>query len=205
MVNKVSKYDKSINVDYVNVYKNIFSQNNIYNEHINDRERYDFVIDEIKKNNYNKVIDISSGRGNMIKCIKDIFPDINITSTDLLKFNDIKVDFIQLDLTSENDRNSVRDKYDFLSCLDVLEHIEENEINNILRFFKSISKNFCFSIANHSDVQNGVEVHLIQKDKIFWDKILSEHLCIVESFIKYENKLYCYVLKTHDDISTPNS
>lgn len=180
---------------YKEVYDNIFNTKMRYNVHIGDKDRYDFVIENIIQNNYKKIIDISSGRGYFIKYLKELKNDIDITSTDLKKFNNIDVKFIELNLCEKSDYQKIVEKYDHLSCMDVLEHVEEKHIEDILQFFSTLSNNFCFTIANHSDVQNGVELHLIQKNMNWWNDVLNRNFIIIKSFSKYNNRLYCYVLR----------
>jgi hypothetical protein len=194
LISQFKKYN--VSKESIDFFTQIINENGddyMYND--GGVDRYDFVVEEIVKNNYKKIIDISSGRGLLIEAIKNVNPNIDITSTDLSKFNEIDVKFIELDLTNKNDYHKVIEKYEFLSCLDVLEHIEEKYIEDILIFFKSLAENFIFTIANHSDIINGIELHLIQKDKIFWNILLTKHFEIVDTFSKYNNKLYCYILK----------
>lgn len=177
------------------IYKNVFQKNPNYNVHISDKERYNFVINEVIVNNYKKIIDISSGRGFYIKNLLKRINNVDITSTDLFKFNNIDIKFIKLNLSNVDDYVNITEKYEFLSCLDVIEHVGEEHLDNIFTFFSKILNNFCFSIANHSDIENGIELHLIQKNKKWWDDMLSNYFDIKNSFVKYNNRLYCYVLK----------
>ena len=181
-------------MSYLETYQNLFISEEHYNDHVVDKGRYDYVLNHISKNNYQNMIDISSGRGCLIKYIKKENINIDITSTDLFKFNNIKdIKFIQLDLTNTNDYTNITQEYDLLTCLDVLEHVEEEFIDQIFELFTRLSDNFCFSIANHSDIHNDVELHLIQKEKDWWtDKIL-KYFKIIETFNYYPN-LYNYIL-----------
>jgi hypothetical protein len=181
-------------MDYLKIYEGIFNEYENYDNHIGYIDRYNYIIKEISKYSYKKIIDISSGRGVLIKLLQNKFSDIKICTTDIKKFNDIDVDFIKLDLTNKIEYNNIIDKYDLLLCLDVLEHIEEEYIDDVLNFLSSISENFCFSIANHSDIKNNYELHLIQKNKKWWNTKLKKYYKIIKTFNKYDNKLYCYIL-----------
>lgn len=182
-------------MNYIDIYKNLFIKKDNYNVHILDKERYDFVINEIINNDHKKIIDISSGRGFFIKYLLEKKSAVEITSTDLEKFHNYDVNFIKLDLSNKSDFLNITEKYDLLSCMDVLEHIEEKYIEDILLFFTGLSNNFCFTIANHSDIHNGVELHVTRKNKDWWDKKLNNYFTIKNSFVKYDNRLYCYVLE----------
>jgi len=183
-------------MEYKKIYDEVFNNNKEYNYHVYDKDRYDFVINEIFKNNYNDVIDISSGRGFLIKYLMEKNQNINITSTDLSKFNDLDINFVQLNLTEKSDYDKITNKYDFLSCMDVLEHIELKYIHDIFYFFKSISNNFAITVANHSDIFSGHELHLIQEDKLWWDNVFSKYFIIVDSWSGgWKGLLYSYILK----------
>lgn len=181
-------------MDYLKIYEEVFNNYDEYDMHIGYHDRYDYILKELNTKKYQTIIDISSGKGILIKIIQEKFSNIDICSTDIKKFNDINVKFIKLDLTNKDDFNNIPDKYDLLLCLDVLEHIEEEYIDNILEFLSSLSATFCFSIANHSDIKNEYELHLIQKNKRWWNKKLKIYYNILKTFNMYNNKLYCYVL-----------
>lgn len=183
-------------MEYKKTYDNIFGDVANYNVHVEDKSRYDFIINEIIANDYETMIDISSGRGYLLKYVNEIKPQIELTSTDLKKYNDFDVDFIELDLTKTNEYERVNGVYEFLSCLDVLEHIEEKYINNVLKFLSTKATNFCFSIANHSDIIKGVELHLIQKNMMWWNENLNQYFTISNAFTMYNDTLFCYTLKT---------
>lgn len=181
-------------MDYLKIYEEVFKNYDDYDMHIGYYDRYNYILKELNIKKYQKIIDISSGKGILIKILQEKFPSIDICCTDIKKFNDINVNFIKLDLTNKNDYNNITDKYDLLLCLDVLEHIEEKYIDDILEFLLSLSTTFCFSIANHSDIKNNYELHLIQKNKKWWNKKLKKYYKIIKTFNKYDNKLYCYIL-----------
>jgi len=181
-------------MEYKKTYKNLFDRDSRYNVHVEDKHRYDFVLNEIMSKGYNNMIDISSGRGFLLKYVREIKSEMVITSTDLMKFNDLDVNFIELDLTKVEQYERVNGTYQMLSCLDVLEHVEEKYVDDILSFFASKADSFCFSIANHPDIINGIELHLIQKDMGWWNDKLNKYFTITNSFSVYGDRLFCYVL-----------
>lgn len=183
-------------IDYNAIYNNVFSTKQGYNVHIKDKDRYDFVINEVTNNGYHKIIDISSGRGYLLKYLKESIKDIDITSTDLEKFNDYDVSFVKMDLSKEDEYNNIQDTYDFLSCLDVLEHLDIKHTNGILSFFSKLSDNVCLTVANHSDMPSGIQLHLVQENKTWWDNIISIYFTIDSSFSNRNGDLYSYVLKS---------
>jgi len=170
-------------------YATIFKEKNSYNSDINC-DNYKYVINELLKiNTFNSLFDIGSGRGNLISSIRKIFPNIKISTSDIQKFHDFDEVFYQIDLYDVSTLNQI-DKHDIITCTDVLEHIEEKYINNILKKISEKCEIAIFTIANHSDIINGVELHLIQKDEKFWTEILSQHFKIKNLEIAYNNRLY---------------
>ena len=58
------------------------------------------------------------------------------------------------------------------------------------------------TIANHSEIMNGVEIHTIQEDMSYWRPIIKNYLNIDEedskTFIHIGKPHYLYVLKTNN-------
>ena len=188
-------------MNYLDIYTNSFS-NPAYSKdgYIDPKNKY--IIDCIRDEHVNNIIDISSGRGALVKLIKVIFPDIKILSTDLKKFHEENVDFIKLDLSIVEDRNKLIDNeiYDLLTCMDVLEHLDKSFIDDVLYMISNISKTVILTIANHSDIFDGVELHTIQEDYTYWGPLLSKYFDTVyyeeKYFINGKPKLYLLKLKT---------
>ena len=181
-------------INYRQIYENSFSDLK-YNFHSDNEYRFNMVYDYINVNKINNIIDISSGRGNIIKHILNNYPNIEILSCDLKKFHDYDVEFIEMDLCNK-DTFKIRKKYDLLTCLDVLEHISKECIDDVLSFFSNISKNALITIANHSDIQNGVELHVIQENMEYWEPLISKYFEIIKNETQYNNTLYMLTLKS---------
>ena len=184
-------------MEYRKVYDEIFKKES-YNVHDSDIDRYHFVIDEVINNNFKTIIDISSGKGNLIKLLLNLNQDLKITSTDINKYHSFDVEFFEIDLSNNiaNNENLKNKKYDILTCLDVLEHLEEKYIDGILKSFSLLSNRVLLNIANHSDIQNGVELHLTQKNFEWWNSKIENYFNIESIEVKYNNRLYVYNLKT---------
>ena len=63
--------------------------------------------------------------------------------------------------------------FDFLLCTDVLEHIDPGHVEELLHWAAQASGEALYGIANHSDVQMGLELHLIQEDAAWWADLLA--------------------------------
>jgi hypothetical protein len=89
-------------------------------------------------------------------------------------------------------RKGVKNKYDVLINLDFLEHIEEKYIDNILTTFRDLSPYCIIAIANHSDIQNDIELHLIQQNNDWWKSKLEDKFNITYYRDNDKDTLYMY-------------
>jgi len=175
-------------MNYLDTYTKCFSTSYYSSGEGSKDPKNKYIIDCINNDNINTIIDISSGRGSLIKLIKESFSDIKILSTDLQKFHEEDVDFIKLDLSLAEDRDKLIDnkKSDLLTCMDVLEHLDKSFIDDVLHMISSISKTVILTIANHSDILDGVELHTIQEDYSYWGPLLSKYF----DTVYYEEKYF---------------
>ncbi len=152
-----------------------------YNLHSNNELRFNFVINYIKNKKLKTLIDIGSGRGNLIKKLLEEKISIDITSVDLNKFHELNVPFYKLNIMDEYDRQKLlKENFDLLTCLDVMEHLEKNFTDDIFKFFSKISKFQILTIANHPNIQNGKDIHTIQENLTFWIDSIKKSLNIIE-------------------------
>jgi hypothetical protein len=165
-------------MDYLNIYSELFNAN--YNEYGGSEKSIQYCINFIKKNNIKTLIDISTGTGTFPKFVSKEIKNINITCTDLNKFNDLNNKFIIVDLSKNEDLKKIETNgYELLTCLDVLEHLDKSFIDNILMNFARISKNVILTIANHSDIQNDIELHTIIENMSYWGPEIEKYFNIV--------------------------
>lgn len=180
-------------MNYTEVYTNTFA-NIQYSNHYH--VQYDNVLERLaniyNKDSYFSVIDVGSGRGQLIKNIKDNYPNSEITSVDLNQFhNENIVEFIKCDLSVETDRQKLLEKsYDVVTCTDVLEHLDESFIEEVIQMLSKLAKHSILAIANHSDIWNGIELHTIQKDCDWWTRLIEKYYVIRASQVLYNNRLY---------------
>ena len=181
-------------MDYLSIYSNAFSDSNYSDhEHIQYNHTLNYITRFYNKDSHFSVIDIGSGRGQIIKLITDNFKNCKITSVDLDKFNDYDVyEFIKCDLSKESDRNKLNNKYDILICTDVLEHLSKDFIKDIFTTFTRLSKVHLLAIAYHSDIYNGIELHTIQEPIEWWNNLLNNYYKINEFSCFYDNRLFYF-------------
>lgn len=181
-------------MDYKKVYKDIFA-NPSYS--VNADRKFSCEIIHNYITDEKSAIDIGSGRGPVLIELKKKISSEKILSCDLENFHGMSIPFEELNLTVEEDRKKILTKYisfDFLTCLDVLEHIEEIYLNEILQFFKKIAKKFFIIVANHSDIHNGIELHITQKPLIWWEGLFKKYFEIIEKKSIHNGRAYIFVM-----------
>jgi hypothetical protein len=83
--------------------------------------------------------------------------------------------FINADITSPTERQLITGHYDLLTCTDVLEHISEKHINDVVEFLSGLSDWAWYSIAEHEDYKGGEKMHLIIEGREYWQTLLSKY------------------------------
>jgi 2-polyprenyl-3-methyl-5-hydroxy-6-metoxy-1,4-benzoquinol methylase len=189
---------ESTSFDFEGVYTAVFSKPTYSTE---DHLQYHFVLLKIHElgfsGNFN-LLDVSSGRGHLISHINKLYPDAKVTSSDIKRFHQEKVSaFIKCDLSIVEDRSALRasGEYDIVTCTDVLEHLEKHFIADVLKLISDLSKHAILAIANHSDVWNGQELHIIQEGNVYWENLITMHFEIIFKQNTYNDRLMLYVLK----------
>jgi 2-polyprenyl-3-methyl-5-hydroxy-6-metoxy-1,4-benzoquinol methylase len=147
--------------------------------------RFQYVAKYISENkNIKTIIDVGSGRGVVVDMLKKINNNFEIMMVDLEKYNSIDVDFMKINLSLPPDRQKLIDKYsnkkyDILTCLDVLEHLDKSFISDVFYTFSKICNEAILTIANHSDMLDGIELHTIQENFHYWEPLILKYFKIV--------------------------
>ncbi len=184
-------------MNYREIYDKAFTQ--VASYRLSDEESilrrnptYCFVLDWLKKNPSHLLMDIGSGRGVLIRLIQQLFSDITITAIDLNNYNTtLDSRFIQADLSLESDREVLRsESCELLTCMDVLEHLEKKVIDPVLQLFSEISETAIFSIANHSSMMDGIDLHIIQENDKYWTTVISKWFDI--ECLEFGNRVMFY-------------
>ena len=162
---------------YDYVYKNVPGYDPRY------QHKFDVVDKQFIDRDKNiKIIDIGCGKGHYIRnLLNQQFTNIigiefssECAAEFLTDVPHINVDF--LDHSTKISDN----EYDVGLCMDVLEHIPYENINQFIKEINRISSESILGIANHSDMFFGNELHLIQEDSTWWYNKLNEYYPTVE-------------------------
>lgn len=176
-------------INYLEIYKTAFKKPTYNNSSVSYENAKKFI----KSINPTSVLNVGSGRGNLERILQQ--ESFSLSSCDLDNFLEegISTNFFKVDLSDPEDLQKLP-KCDVLTCLDVLEHLEEAHIDSILKRFSEVSNACYFTIANHSDILGGKELHLIQKPSEFWTPVLEKYFKVDSLEHYYSNKLLSYSL-----------
>jgi 2-polyprenyl-3-methyl-5-hydroxy-6-metoxy-1,4-benzoquinol methylase len=169
------------------VYDDLYLHNN-YNDPIvtGCETKWQVISPKIKNiRGLTSVVDIGCGRGfylrKMIDAGIDAFGIEFSTECCLQYLQDVKHANVDIATYAAN----TSEKWMLAICMDMLEHITYEDVDNVIESVAKISSCGIFGISNHSDVMNGVELHIIQQNSIWWEKLL--------------HKKYSHVEKIYDD------
>jgi len=183
-------------MDFKKVYTRIFSSvGNYCCDGIDLSEpKHDWLVNIASTYKPTSVVDIGSGKGTMLSFFKDT--NVDILAADLSNFLKFDFPFKEINLMEE----LILDKqYDLLICCDVIEHLPLPKSVEVLSKIKPYGKLFFIGIANHSDRHSdpeGLELHLTQENKQFWDKEISSLFKIIKSDSFRQDQLFLYLLES---------
>lgn len=133
------------------------------------------ILDLVKENSPEIILDYGSGSAGGFSSLSGL--------ENVLSYDPAIVEF------SKNNKPS-----DFVICIDVLEHIEPDFLENVLKDLSNVVKNKAFfSIANTkaaSILNDGRNAHLIVETFEWWKNKLEEKFNIIESYTKRSNSFF---------------
>jgi len=88
---------------------------------------------------------------------------------------------------------SDNNKYEAALCSGVLEQIKKSELDRNLSAINNVAGKFLLGVANHSDVQFGHQLHVIQEGVEWWVKRLSKHFSRVRLVDLWPNGRFFFI------------
>ena len=188
-------------MDFGAIYREAFSHDD-YNRHTADEPRYVWALQAAllqawavrgsgRPDDRLIWVDVGSGRGGMLRLIREAEIPTVTFSVDVEKFHDeLHCVMLLLDLADPETPAKLQrlcPQADLLVCLDVLEHLPENAIEPLLRAFATISRRVVTSVANHPESPYGTELHLTRWSKEQWDEVFRRHFEIEDSRVEAPN------------------
>lgn len=123
----------------------------------------------------NSVLDYGTGKGMLVKHLKKKLPST------------IKID--GYDPAIEEYSFHPEQPYDVLVCLDVLEHIEIDSIDSVLKDIKRLTSNFCYLVVDLQPavkkLQDGRNAHILLAPHDWWTNKLAQLFPCITSFPLY--------------------
>ncbi len=151
------------------LYSRIYAEKDDYNCFAD--WKIEIIRNWLKQNNFKKIVDIGCGSGNYIKELKE-FPITGVEPSSFIANKDKNI--IHADIMS------LKGKWDAFYCMDVLEHIPPEEVEQNVDKLTKIAKHGIVGVANHPDSWEGVELHLVQEPLEWWQELLSKYFKKVE-------------------------
>ena|ERR1700722_382184 len=176
-------FKKDSNMNYEKIYSELFATGH-YSEPAPRKATYYIkynVFDKIPVNG--RIIDIGSGAGLgldeiLVRTSKD-----KVLTCDLHKFHSYDVPFEKIDLSKPDTYRHLLSKYerfDHLICFDVMEHLEEEYTDDILKFMSEITNTASLAICKNPDFQRGEQLHLNVKPHKWWTDHIAQYFQILE-------------------------
>ena len=139
-------------------------------------EHKEAIFENIKNKNVNTILDYGCGKARFHK----------------LLFKDLKhLKITKFDPAVEEFSNKPQGLFDLILCIDVLEHIEENKLKEIIEDIFNYGNNVIFTITCYPATQilpNGKNAHYTIKEPNWWDELLKPYFGKYTVFYKTDSK-----------------
>jgi len=149
-----------ISDDYKNLNVLMHAQNKGYGDGRPDKWK-DKAFDLIKKYNAKSFLDYGCGKGNLVKELERS-TNINIQGYDPCVY----------------EFSRWPNKVDVVFCVDVLEHIEEDKIIEVLNHISSLTKKVFFGLItltpSNKTLPDGRNTHILIKPKEYWIRVIND-------------------------------
>lgn len=141
-----------------------------YSVHTMQEPRYCWAMSELKKIRPLSIVEVGPGRGVLLGAMIQEFRLAEIRVIDVGLYHQELVSTVIGDL-GHDDFPEIN--AEAVVCLDVLEHVESSRLPKAIEQLAMIAPTGIISVANHSDVHHGIELHLTQMAAPWWAEALS--------------------------------
>lgn len=160
-------------MEYKKLYDKVYSSKPLYNNHSINEDRFIRTLRSIDLEKIDTALDLGCGKGTLYKALKDL--NVKIDAADLNQYSDFPV--IKIDITNEDEWQAIN-HYHMIFCLDVLEHIDREDLDVVIR---NMSKKCDYAIvntANHDDDPGEEQLHVTKEKLPFWVSLLDKYFLI---------------------------
>jgi hypothetical protein len=166
---------------YREAYGWIFSHWRGYNIHQIGEKRFQYALEHIGE--AKSVIDVGSGKGTMLQGLLMLDPPVQIVALDVGKFHQCPVDTMVMDITEDRDDFP---SADLTICLDVLEHIYEEDMDRALLNLSRMAPRCVATIANDPAPErlgDGFQIHPTVRGTRWWNPMIESYFSIMDQRI----------------------
>lgn len=144
-------------------------------------------------------VDFGCGRGHIVRALQERgIKTVGVDFASSLAEGDWKGDsaFVHGDVRDAD----LGMEFDLVVCHDVLEHLVEADATVALsNLMKHTGRYLSLAIANHSDVWDGVELHLNNKPFDWWQELVKAECEVLESKSCLGGRLHLFWCKAKSD------
>lgn len=207
-IQKVQEEEYGFPNHYVPQFKGTFSTAVFYGFGLNYVSTIEFLIGQLKDMEFRSICDVGSGDGRFVKELAQHFPDRKVSGIDyserainLARGLNPSLDFIRTDIVND----TVKQKYDVLSLIEVFEHIPLDETERFVKaLYGLLNKNGILLLTvphsnqtvtskhyqhftSHS-LRSCFEPYFSVEDEVFFEKPGNWRIYLIKRLMK--NKLF---------------
>ena len=123
------------------------------------------AIESLKKANVKSILDYGTGKGGLVHSLRNSLPPGYIVDG--------------YDPSVEEWKNKPQQKYDLVTCLDVIEHLDIANIDEFLISVKNVTQHFCFLLIDLQPavqiLSNGRNAHTLLAPHDWWSSKIAAH------------------------------
>ena len=165
-------------MDNTNAYKEIHEKNPVFGSRYDAgglTTNLDTAIKCVGKSNINSILDYGTGKGALVYHLRDAL--------------DEKYLIDGYDPAVETWSKKPQGRYNLVTCIDVLEHLEASSIDTVLNEINRLTEGFCFLLIDLQPavqyLQNGQNAHTLLAPYDWWAAKLSNYFPYNVSFPIY--------------------
>ena len=130
------------------------------------------AIESLKKANVKSILDYGTGKGALVHSLRNSLPAGYIVDG--------------YDPSVKEWEKKPEQKYDIITCVDVLEHLEVANIDEILVSIKNVTQHFCFLLIDLQPavqkLSNGRNAHTLLAPHDWWSSKIASHFYTTINF-----------------------
>ena len=185
------------NPNFKSIYDDVYLNSSTYAENMDElsgrKDKDPFIFPIIDKFKPNSIVDLGCGQGYYLRKFLNSGIEafgVELSSVCCEKYlSDLP--HINLDIKNFLSQNH---NYDFIFCTDVLEHIPLEDTKEILALCSQTAPVALFGLANHSDIQLGNQLHVIQEDALWWENLLLNYYSKTKVITNMYGGLFFFIL-----------